>query len=301
MTHPLTRFRSPTVYRGDAGGHHYSLTVRHAPWRTSVIRLDIDGVAHIPTSDEEELAAKAEKADDLTTDDGVAVRSTGLLTVEIHVRRPNDDGTMSDHESITITTAALGGAGEVEVRAKGAIVPLLPEAGSRSEARDLKRTAHPMLFACAAALTTAARLAVPLLGLGALLGLLTKPVKDWAKTYISPLLEPLFQWLAPILEPIGRVIGAVFYWFIDVLRWILDVLFGWLPELNLLPDLPDWVSTVAKIVVFALVAFAVSKSKLTRRKKKLDEESQGEPSTSTLDKSSEPDEPDEATDPKPHT
>src|SRR5699024_1018703 len=181
------------------------------------------------------------------------------------VRRRTVKGTMVDREEIHVSTAALGGAGEAEVHNGGTITPLLPESGSRSEQRDLKRTANPTAYALIAGLTTALRLCIPLLGVGALLSFLTEPVKAWLSRVLSPILDPVFAWLGQLLEPIGRLLMSIGRF----IGRVVDFLFGWLPDIHMPFDVPDWVWTIAKIAVFALIAFSISRSQLNRKKKHL--------------------------------
>lgn len=258
MTGLHPRLRCVTTYSGHARRHGYAVTVRHSPWRTKVLALSIDGVDHPFEADSTETAAN-----------GVKARAHGWLTIRIVVRRPTVEGKVVNREEIHVTTSALGGAGEAEVHSGADIIPLLPEAGSRSEARDLKRTAHPTAFALTAGLTTILRLAIPLLGLGALLSFLTEPVKAWLSRHLTPLLEPIFDWLARVLEPLGSLLAAIGGFF----GWLFDLLFGWLPNIHLPVDIPDWMWTTAKIALLALIAFSVSRANLKRRKRLLEEAS----------------------------
>lgn len=258
MNRPHGRCRSITTYSGHARRHDYSVTVLHSPWRTKVLALSIDGVDHLPKADSTNKDANV-----------VEARVRGWFTVRIVARRPTVEGKLVDREQIHVTTSALGDAGEAEIHAGGDIVPLLSEAGSRSEARDLKRTAHPTGFALIAGLTTIMRLVIPLLGLGALLSFLAEPVKAWLSRHLTPLLEPVMNWLARMLEPLGSLLSAIGRF----LGWLFDILFGWLPSIDLPFDIPDWVWTTAKISVLALIAFSVSRASLKRRKKLLEEAS----------------------------
>lgn len=216
------------------------MTIRHSAWRTKVLALTIDGVEQLSdgspdTSLDAEVAAN-----------GVETRIHGWSTVRALVRRPTVEGKMVDREEIHASSSMLGGAGEVEVHSGSEIVPLLPETGSRSEERNLKRTAHPTRFALVAALTTALRLVIPLLGLGALLAFLADSVKAWLSRHLSPLLDPIFHWLGRVLEPLGSALAAVGAFF----GAIIDFLFGRIPAIHLPFDTPDWVWTAAKIALF---------------------------------------------------
>lgn len=278
MTDHLSRTQGTTTYSGHAIGHDYQVTVRHTPWRTKILALSIDNVEHIPApvdTDTEsapvDADADADGSDGTETDAGqekpVEVTVSGWLAVRITVKRPNDEGEFDDKEVIQVSTAALGGAGEVEVRSGLTIAPLLPEPGSRSEARDLKRSAKPNTFALIAGLTTAARLIVPLLGLGALFAFITEPIKRWLSRHLSPILDPFFAWLGQLLEPVGRFLIAIGRF----IGRVIDFLFGWLPSLHLPFDIPDWVWTSARIALLAFVAYSVSRSNLKRRQKRLEE------------------------------
>ncbi|MGO2862082.1 MAG: hypothetical protein ACTIC1_13050, partial [Brevibacterium sp.] len=226
MTDHLSRTQGTTTYSGHAIGHDYQVNVRHAPWRTKILALSIDDVEHIPApvdTDTEsapvDADADADGSDGSDGSDGtdtnageekpVEVDVSGWLAVRITVKRPNDKGELDGKEVIHVSTAALGGAGEVEVRSGLTIAPLLPEPESRSEARDRKRSAKPNTFALIAGLTTAARLIVPLLGLGALFAFITEPIKKWLSRLLSPILDPFFAWLGQLLEPVGRFLMVI--------------------------------------------------------------------------------------------
>jgi len=57
------------------------------------------------------------------------------------------------------------------------------------------------------------------------------------------------NWLARMLEPLGSLLSAIGRF----LGWLFDILFGWLPSIDLPFDIPDWVWTTAKISVLALL------------------------------------------------
>lgn len=277
MNDPHSRFSSTTTYAGHTRQHDYTITVRHSPWRTKVVALNIDGIEqldiepgpHPSDQTDAEISPAEFRTDSSGTEDAqpnVEIQLHGWLTLRIVVRRPTVKGTMVDREEIHVSTAALGGAGEAEVRKGDKITPLLPESGSRSERRDVKRTAKPTAYALVAGLTTALRLCIPLLGLGALLSFLTEPVKAWLSRVFSPILDPVFAWLGELFEPVGRLLGVIG----QFISGIIDFLFGWMPEIHLPFDVPDWVWTVAKIALFALIAFSVNKSNLNRKKRQLE-------------------------------
>lgn len=112
---------------------------------------------------------------------------------------------------------------------------------------------------------------IPLLGLSALLSFLTEPVKAWLPRHLTPILEPIFDWLGQLLQPLGQALLTIARYFGEVIVF----LFGWLPPLHLPFDIPDWVWTAAKIALLALIAFSVSRANLKRRKRLLEEASAG--------------------------
>lgn len=278
MNDPHSRFSPTTTYAGHTRQHDYTITVHHSPWRTKVMALSIDGIEQLhsessppPTDQADAESPRSESpvgpSSAEVAQQNVEVRVHGWLTVRIIVRRPTVKGTMVDREEIHVSTAALGGAGEAEVHKDDTITPLLPEAGSKSEQRDFKRTANPTAYALIAGLTTALRLCIPLLGLGALLSFLTEPVKAWLSRHVAPIVDPIFEWLGRLFEPVGRALTTVGHF----LGRIIDFLFGWIPEVHMPFDVPDWAWTVAKVALFALIAFSVNKSNLNRKKKQLEQ------------------------------
>ncbi|UZD61149.1 hypothetical protein [Brevibacterium sp. JSBI002] len=236
-------------YTGKAFGHEYSVTAKHAPWRTSVTDVAIDGVEY-------PLGRKIPDSDENKSD--VEVRASGLLKVRLKVRRRNADGSMEDKEEIHVSSAFAGRAGEAEVRKNLDIVPLLPEAGSRSEVRERKRAAHPERYALASGLTRLVRLLIPFMGLGALFAWLFDPIAQWLKENVWPRFAPIAHWLQAVLTPVG-----------EFFAWLFNLLFGWIPGISV--GIPDWVSTTLRIALLVLVAYFASRSNLNRRKKKLEE------------------------------
>lgn len=278
MNDPHLRFSSTTTYTGYTRQHDYTITVRHSPWRTKVVALSIDGNEQLqlepdpPYSDQTDTElplaeGPIDEAIPEAAQSNVEVRVGGWLAVRITVKRPNDEGELNDDEVIHVSTAALGGAGEVEVHSGLSVAPLLPEPGSRSKARDLKRSAKPNTFALIAGLTTATRLIVPLLGLGALFAFITEPIKKWFSKHLTPILEPIFAWLGHLLEPVGRLLTAIGRF----IGRVIDFLFGWVPSFQLPFDVPDWVWPTVRIALLAFVAYSVSRSNLKRRQKRLED------------------------------
>ncbi|WP_193105968.1 hypothetical protein [Brachybacterium sp. FME24] len=204
------------------------------------------------------------------------------------VRRPDDDGDLHDAEVIAVRTAGLGGAGEVDVRHGLERSLLVPEDDSPSAVRDVKRLAHPARYALVAALAKAAGFLIPLLGFGALFSGLLDPVKEWIGALIRPVIdaivgviEPVRRWVAELLRPVQEFLDALFApvraFFAALLRpvvdawnWLMDLLFGWIPDLSLPFSVPEWVIDVSVPVIVVLVVFVVTFSGLRRRQAKLD-------------------------------
>ncbi|SDS48820.1 hypothetical protein SAMN04489752_1822 [Brevibacterium siliguriense] len=244
-----SRFVATTSYTGSAFGHEYSVTAKHTPWKTTVTNIDIDGVEY-PISRRSSAGTEDEPE--------VAVRSSGWLKTRLKVHRRTEIGSMPPREEIHVTSAAMGGAGEVEVRKDLDVVPLLPEAGSRSEARERRRAAYPERYALVSGLTTLVRLLLPLLGLGALLAWLLDPIARWMKNHLWPWFEPIAHWLQSVLAPVG-----------EFFEWLFNLLFGWIPDISL--GVPDWVTTTLRIGLLVLLAYFASRSNLKRRQKKIEE------------------------------
>ena len=218
-------------------------------------------------------------------DDGLRFRlEEHVTTLYCTVRRPDEDGDPADAEVITVRTAGLGGAGEVDVRQGLTRRPLAPDEGSPSAARDRKRTAHPTRYALLAALTKAAAFLLPLLGLGALFSGILQPVREWVAErmgvvieaimgvvdpvleWVDGLLHPIREFLDSLTRPIRDLIAAV----LQPLRDLVDWLRSLLPELSLPFDVPDWVVDIAVPVVIVLVVFALTFARLRRRRERLE-------------------------------
>lgn len=234
-----------------------------------------------------------ERPDDATggaaAADGLQFRLEENFTVlYCTVRRPDDDGDLTDAEVLTVRTAGLGGAGEVDVRHGLERSLLVPADDSPSAARDVKRLAHPARYALVAALAKAAGFLIPLLGFGALFSGLLDPVKEWIEALIRPVLdaiagvvEPVRLWIAELLRPVQEFLDALFApvreFFAALLRpvgdawnWLMDLLFGWIPDLSLPFSVPEWVIDVSVPVVVVLVVFLVTFRGLRRRQAKLE-------------------------------
>lgn len=275
--HRDTRFGADVRYQGRRDGHEYVAEVRHRFLDTSAV-VWIDGVRHDPKA--EKTLATAERAHEVTTSDGLALKlEEGFFRHTITVRRPTAKGRMKDREKILVRTTTLGGAGEVDVvRADEAVgAPLVPSEGSSSAAREARRAEHPVRFGLIAAGAQAARFLLPLLGIGALLSGLLDPVLAW----IDPRVEPILTWLDEstrgirtwaeqatrplrdlvdaVLEPLGRFLG-----------WLWDVLFGWVPQIRLGIDLPDWVFDYGFRILGVVAAFLITSGAIRDRRKRLE-------------------------------
>lgn len=303
-----TRFAADVEYRGRAQGHDYLVRVRHR-FLDSSFTLVLDGEEHDPKAEEKaarktgatEKGARneAEQSENAADDDdsaGSAAADDGLrfrleesfAIVHCTVRRSDEDGTLQDAEVLSVRTAGLGGAGEVDVRNGLERTLLVPADDSPSAVRDRKRTAHPTRYALVAALIRAAGFLLPLLGLGALFSGLLDPVKEWAQARVRPVIEaitefvdPVREWIAGVLRPVGEFLDALFapvreflaaIWspFAQAWNWLTDLLFGWIPDLSLPFTVPGWVIDVAVPVLVVLAVFAVTFTSLRHRHEKLE-------------------------------
>ena len=303
---PATRFAADVEYSGRAGDHDYLVRVRHRLLDTSFTAV-IDGVEHDPKAEEKarkarekreasdgdvtgEGAARDDAIDDNAADDDLQFGlDEGFSTLRCTVRRRREDGEIKDCEVLTVRTAGLGGAGEVEVRHGFRTTLLVPTEGSPSALRDEKRTAHPTRYALIAALGKAAKFLIPLLGLGALFSGLLDPVKEWIGERIRPVIEaigqvvrPIRDWLdevtAPVrdfldtlLAPVRELIAAILRPIGEALRWLL----GLLPDIGLPFSVPDWLVDVLVPVVVVVAVFVATFSRLRHRREKLAETASG--------------------------
>ena len=330
---PATRFAADVEYRGRAGEHDYVVRVRHRLLDTT-FTVAVDGIEHDPKAEEKARKKSgegagpsgdvvhdeagpsddAEPSDDAAPDDGLQFGlDEGFSTLRCTVRRRADGegsgregegGEVEDAEVITIRTAGLGGAGEVDVRHGLQTTPLVPAEGSPSAARDEKRTAHPTRYALVAALTKAATFLIPLLGLGALFSGLLDPVKEWIGDRIRPVIEaigqvvrPIRDWLdevtAPVrdfldtlLAPVRELIAAILRPIGEALRWLL----GLLPDIGLPFSVPDWLVDVLVPVVVVVAVFVATFSRLRHRREKLAETASGARAATASDTSAAGDE-----------
>lgn len=253
MASLLSRSPSVTGYSGKVRDRDYRVTVSHRAWRTRIVELCVDGSVLVADA----RAAAGQGASN------VRITLRGWMTVVATLSAGETSGSEAGPTEIHASTAAFGGAGDVDVHIGGSIVPLLPDAGSESERRDLRRSARPTAYALITASTTALRLLIPLLGLGTLLGLLTAPVKEWLRRHLSPVFDPFFAWLGTLLAPLGRVLSTIG----DVIASVFHALFGWLPSLTLPFEVPDWVGSALRIALLVAIAFLATRANLERRRK----------------------------------
>lgn len=314
-----TRFASDVEYRGRAGGHDYLVRVRHRLLDTS-FTVVIDGIEHDPAAEEKaskkakESKKAAERPADETDSDGLRFRLDESFTVVRCTvrRRVEDDGDVDDEvgdpgkgepgaedgdgggpdhtdaEVISVHTAGLGGAGEVDVRHDLEKTLLVPAEDSPSAVRDEKRIAHPAKYAMLSALAKAAGFLIPLLGIGGLFGGLLDPVKEWVEARVRPvvdaisavtepvrtwfgeLVRPVVEFLDGLLAPVRSVIAAVLRPIGDAWNWLTELLFGWIPDVSLPFSVPEWVVDAALPVIVVLIAFLVTFGSLRHRREKLD-------------------------------
>ena len=297
-----TRFAADVEYRGSAGPHDYVVRVRHRFLDTS-FTVVIDGVEHDPNAEEKARKApeRREPSDDDATGEGAARDNAiddnaadddlqfgldeGFSTLRCTVRRRRVDGEIKDCEVLTIRTAGLGGAGEVEVRHGFRTTLLVPTEGSPSALRDEKRTAHPTRYALIAALAKAAKFLIPLLGLGALFSGLLDPVEEWIEARIRPVVDAIVQATQPIrdwigevtrpvrefldalLSPVRELIAAILRPIGEAVRWLLDLL----PDIGLPFSVPGWLVDVLVPVIVVVAVFTATHRALRTRRERLAE------------------------------
>lgn len=311
------RFAADVEYSGSTGRHDYLVRVRHRLLDTT-FTVVIDGIEHDPKA---EIAARPPEGADEEGADPEAVTETktgaaagpeadpeddpkadgsadaepgadddlrfslqdGFATLVCTVRRPKDGGGYKNAEEITIRTSGLGGAGEVDLRHGFKRIPLVPEEGSPSAARDAKRTAHPTRYALVAATMKSARYLVPLLGLGALFSGLLDPLLEWAEAKARPALDaiaritaPVREWIGQLLRPIQEFLASVFSpireffaWLLRPVRDLLDWLLGLLPDFGLPFDIPDWLLDVLVPVIVVVAVFSGTYEALQSRGERL--------------------------------
>lgn len=308
---PATRFAADVEYSGRAGDHDYLVRVRHRLLDTS-FTVVIDGTEHDPKAEEKERKAREKReasdddatGDDATRDDATRDDATdddaadddlqfgldeGFSTLRCTVRRPREDGEVKDCEVLTIRTAGLGGAGEVEVRHGFRTTLLVPAEGSPSALRDEKRTAHPTRYALIAALAKAAKFLIPLLGLGALFGGLLDPVKEWIEARVRPVADaiaqatqpirdwidevtrPVREFLDALLSPVQELIAAILRPIGEAVRWLMDLL----PDIGLPFSVPGWLVDVLVPVIVVVAVFTATHRALRTRREKLAETTSG--------------------------
>ena len=263
----------------------------------------VEEAEHADEADKVEEAERADEADKVEEPDRDAARTPSdgspappgdglrfrleehFTTLYCTVRRPDGSDGLEDAEVITIRTAGLGGAGEVDVRQGLTRRPLAPDADSPSAARDRKRTAHPTRYALLAALTKAAAFLLPLLGLGALFSGILQPARDWIAERLAVLIEaimgvvsPVLEWIDELLRPIREFIDSLTRPIRDLiaallqpLRDLVDWLRSLLPGLSLPFDVPGWVVDLAVPVIIVLVVFAVTFGRLRTRRQRLED------------------------------
>lgn len=285
--HPATRFAADVEYSGRAGEHDYLVRVRHRLLDTS-FTVVIDGIEHDPKA--EEKARKAREKREASDDDDLQFGlDEEVSTLRCTVRRRREDGEIKDCEVLTIRTAGLGSAGEVEVRHGFRTTLLVPAEGSPSALRDEKRTAHPTRYALIAALAKAAKFLIPLLGLGALFSGLLDPVEEWIEARIRPVVaavaqatQPIREWLGEVtrpvrefldalLSPVQELIAAILRPIGEAVRWLLDLL----PEIGLPFSVPGWLVDVLVPVIVVIAVFTATHRALRTRREKLAATSSG--------------------------
>ncbi|MBK0330983.1 hypothetical protein I8D64_06145 [Brachybacterium sp. MASK1Z-5] len=285
-THRTTGFGADVRYEGRRDGHEYVAEVRHRPLDTEAVIL-IDGVRHDPKA--EKALARADSAEDVTTADGLALKlDDGFFRSTITVRRPTASGTMKDREKLVVRTTTLGGAGEVDVVRADELVgaPLVPAEGSPSAAREARKADHPVRFGLIAAGAQAARFLVPLLGLGALFSGLLDPVKRWIGRLVEPVVtwvdeatRGIRTWIGEVTRPVRELVDALLEPIRRFLGWLWNLLFGWIPDIHLGIDVPDWIVDYLVPVLVVVVVFVVTIGTIRDRRERLEKARRGEDPT----------------------
>ena len=287
--HAPTRFGADVEYRGRAQGRDYVARVRHRLLDTSLL-LEIDGVEHDPAAEEKarEAAEKDSGADEtgeepLPADDLRFRVDDGFTTLRCTVLRADEDGEHTDHEVIVVRTAGLGGAGEVEVTRGLRTDPLVPAEDSPSARREERRAAHPTRFATIAAIKQSLRYLVPLLGLGTLFSGLLDPILEWLGEKARPLTEavakvvnPVLAWVDDLTRPVRDLVAGILRPIARAIVWLWDLLFGWIPDLSLPFDVPDWLPQVVIAVIVVVAAFAATSRGIRHRRDQLEKARRGE-------------------------
>lgn len=302
-----SRFAADVEYTGSTGRHDYLVRVRHRLLGTTFTAV-IDDIEHDPKAEitarppeesvEHAVGAQAEPrvgagadgdpgsapgpsagAEPWAGDDLRFTLKDGFTTLLCTVRRPRDGGRYVNAEEITIRTAGLGGAGEVDIRHGFKRIVLVPAEGSPSAVREEKRAAHPTRYALVAAFTRSARYLVPLLGLGALFSGLLDPLLTWIEARVRPTLdaivqrtEPVRDWIGQLLRPIQEFLEAVFSpireLFAALLRPVLDLLawlLGLLPDIGLPFGIPEWLVDLLVPVIVVIAVFSGTRRTLRSR------------------------------------
>ncbi|MCS6711500.1 hypothetical protein JSY14_05465 [Brachybacterium sp. EF45031] len=245
--------REATEFSGRVGNRDYQVAVEFTRARVDPQLLAIDGVGvAIPRSGGGWVMLGEDRR----------LRTAGLLPWgrEVTVQH-RSSGEWVDREVIRLRTSLLRrGAGEVDVRSAGDLQwhPLAPAAGSRADRWELHRAEHIPRAALVAGVGTSAKYLVPLLGIPALIDRITQPAQDRAAEAARPVADTL----AALLEPVGRIIGAV-----------LGFLFGWIPPLlGWIPDvdLPDWVGALLIPMLVVLFSALGEHGRLRRRARLLE-------------------------------
>ncbi|MGO2820386.1 MAG: hypothetical protein ACTIA5_06280 [Brachybacterium tyrofermentans] len=253
----------------------------------TVVRCTVRRRVTDDDEDADERDDAADERDDAADGDGAQTGADGD-----DGRGDEDDDRevpgFTDAEVISVHTAGLGGAGEVDVRHGLDKTLLVPAEDSPSAVRDEKRIAHPVRYAMLSALAKAAGFLIPLLGVGGLFSGLFDPVQEWVEARVRPVVdaiseatEPVRTWFGelvrPVVEffdalfaPIRSAIAAVLRPIGEAWNWLTDLLFGWIPDFSLPFSVPEWVVDAALPVIVVLIAFLVTFGSLRHRREKLD-------------------------------
>lgn len=191
---------APTRYLLHVGGHRYVLTVAGRARRTLELAVDGTLAARATSMDEHTTLHPGDGLDDGLDDgpahgrdgdsDGDGDRSHGRTggDVPADARRtpeaPTSTGATASApwRAVEVRCTRAGRVRRATVRTRdGRELDLDPEPGSAAAARLARERAHPVLFGVLSVLVAAAKVLLPLLGLGALARAFVEPAVAWVR------------------------------------------------------------------------------------------------------------------------
>lgn len=177
---------APTRYLLHVGGHRYVLTVAGRARRTLELAVDGTLAARATSMNEHTTLHPGDGLDDAPgTDTG-----TDIGSPDEPVDDPRDDETLpgspgtasAPWRAVEVRCTRSGRVRRATVRTRdGRELDLDPEPGSAAAARLARERAHPVLFGALSVLVAAAKVLLPLLGLGALARAFVEPAVAWVR------------------------------------------------------------------------------------------------------------------------